>query len=243
MLRIALVEDDKSAADLMMAYLKRYSEEKGINYSVDWFDCSLKFLADFKSNYDLVFMDIELPDLNGMELARRIRKTDTDVVLVFVTNYSVFAVNGYEFDVAEFIEKPVSYYNFAMKFKHALLKVTVKSDEVKTEIKTNGATKFIAIKDIYYVEVIRHKLIYHTFGGDIEARQTLKSLEEELTEHGFAKCNNYCLVNLRYVYGVTGYVLSLNTGIGENERTELIISKPRRKSFIGSLNEFLGKSV
>lgn len=242
MLEIAILEDNPEAVEVLKAFCERYSKENGINYSITWFDNPVMFMTKFNSNFDIVFLDIELPDMNGIEVARKIRKNDSNVVLVIVTNYSAFAVEGYEVDASDFIIKPVTYYDFAMKFEHALKKMS-SADDAKITVKYNDAVKYISTADIYYVEVIKHKVVYHTAEGDFEVRGALKKAEEGLLGHGFAKCNNYCLVNLRYVFGIEGYVLTVSTGIGVKKRAEILISHPRKKEFMRVLNLYLGENV
>lgn len=243
MIRIAMIEDEKEAKDVLESYCERYAKEKGVNFQIAWFPRPLDYLAD-GSKFDLVFLDIELPDMSGMELAKRIRKTDADVVLVFVTNYSMFAVKGYEVDASDFIVKPVTYYDFCMKFGHALKHLAGgDEDGVRIAVKNNGAVKYISVENLFYAEVLRHKLVYHTAEGDFEVRRTLKKAEEELAGNGFSRVNKYCIVNFRYVIGVKGYVLTLSTGLGTSSRTEIMISHPRKKDFVKELNEWLGERI
>ncbi len=240
MLRVALIEDEPQAKDVMNAHLERYSREKNVPCQLVWFGNGLEFLAAYNKNFDVVLLDIKLPDINGMETARKLRAIDPDVALVFVTNMAQFAIKGYEVDAADFMVKPVSYYDFAMKFEHVLKHIDFDGD-VKIKLMNKGEVKYLSARDVRYVEVIRHSLIFHTgVGGGYETRGTLKKLEEELTPAaGFVRCNNYCLVNLRYVTGITGYELYISSGVAANERETLMISHPRKKGFVTALNEYL----
>lgn len=243
MLNIAIVEDNAEAAEVLKEYCGRYLKEHGINFKLDSFDNPVLFLTGFNSNYEVILLDIELPDMNGIELARRIRKSDQAAVIIFVTNFSAFAVEGYEVDASDYILKPVSYFDFAMKFEHALGKLDPVTDDQRIELKSNGCVKYISAADIFYVEVTKHKLVYHTAQGDLELRGTLKRAEEQLAGKGFAKCNNYCIVGMRYVLGVDDYVLTVSTGIGSRNRTEIMISHPRKKEFMNELNRYLAEGI
>lgn len=243
MLRVAIVEDESKAKDIISAHMERYSKEKNIPYHLVWYSSGLEFLAAYNKNFDVILLDIMLPDINGMETAHKLRKMDNSVALVFVTNMAQFAIKGYEVDAADFMVKPVSYYDFAMKFEHVLKHIDF-DDEIKLCLNNKGELKYLAAKDIRYVEVSRHNLIYHIGGGIHETRGTLKKVEEQLRlSDGFVRCNNYCLVNLRYVTGISGYELSLSTGIASNNKETLMISHPRKKSFVTALNEYLREHV
>lgn len=242
MLNIAIVEDEREAMETLKAYLERFSSERGIPCRPIWFDNPINFLSKYNSSYDLVLLDIELPDLNGMDAARKLREMDGGVALIFVTNMAQYAINGYEVDADDFVVKPVSYFDFAMKLDRVLKKIDVKSD-AKIAVSNDGAVKYIAVKDIRYVEVIKHKLLYHTHDGSFEIRGTLKKAEPILLENNFVKCNNYCMVNLPYVSGVKGYVLTVSYGHGSKKFDELLISHPRKKEFVKALNRYLGEKV
>lgn len=235
MLKIVLVEDNEEAKETVVAYLERYAQENGTEYNLTWFDHPMNFLDRFRSNYDVVLMDIQLPDMNGMETAHRLREVDPNVPLVFITNMAQYAIKGYEVDASDFIVKPISYYDFALKFERLLKKVK-KNDDFKLMLE--GGKKYIPIDEVRYVEVYKHKLQFHLSDGTIEARGSLSKVEEQLAERGFARCNNYCLVNLRCVLGIKGYVLTVSAGAGGGT-DEIQISQPRKKDFLRRFNEYL----
>ena len=112
MRNVAVIEDEKSASDALGQHLKRYGAETGEEFKIYVFPDAETFLQNYKADYDVVFMDIELPGMNGMTAARELRKLDGKVVLVFVTNMSQFAVGGYEVGAFDFILKPVNYSSF-----------------------------------------------------------------------------------------------------------------------------------
>ena len=91
---VAVVEDEKRERELIKKYLASFGEERGVVFNVYEFEDGLSFLSDYKSIYDVVFMDIEMPHLSGMEAAKRLRKLDDKVALVFITNMAQYAVGG-----------------------------------------------------------------------------------------------------------------------------------------------------
>lgn len=197
MRNVAVIEDEKSASDALGQHLKRYGAETGEEFKIYVFPDAETFLQNYKADYDVVFMDIELPGMNGMTAARELRKLDGKVVLVFVTNMSQFAVGGYEVGAFDFILKPVNYSSFFLKFTRIMEKVK-SNDDLKIIIRGKEVAKRVFSSDIMYVEVVNHALTYHLCGGNVTALGTMKNVREQLgSDPAFVLCNQSYLVNLK----------------------------------------------
>ena len=122
MLSVAIVEDDRKYSKLLEGYLERYSAENDVKFKVDVFDDGLKFIMGYDGDggYNIVFMDVEMPRLDGIKTSRKLRATDKNVSLIFVTNMAKYAVSGYEVDALDFMVKPVDYFNFSLKLEKAV---------------------------------------------------------------------------------------------------------------------------
>lgn len=96
MFRFAIVEDDDACAEQLQKYLAQYAGENALEIRTDRFYDGLNFAEDYKARWDLIFMDIEMPLLDGMSAARRIREKDDSVLLIFITNMAQYAIQGYE---------------------------------------------------------------------------------------------------------------------------------------------------
>lgn len=228
MLNISIVEDETDAALQLEGALKQYSAEYHVPMQIHIFANAITFLDKYAGKFDLVFMDIMMPMLNGMDAAHALREKDSKVMLVFVTSMVQYAIQGYEVSAADFIVKPVRYLQFKLKFTRMLDKLRAAPTRNHPDIlvKTDSGIIRLMPQNITYVEVRAHHCIYHTRSGDYRQYQTMKSAAELLEPVGFAKCNNYLLVNLAHVTkisGMTAYVA------GE----ELPISHPRKNEFTG----------
>jgi len=239
MLRIAIVDDEKLIADQFKEFLDRYAEQKPITYTIEWYSNPVVFLTEYTNRFDIIFLDIDLPSMNGMECARKLREVDSFVSLVFVTNMKQYALDGYEVEANHFIVKPVSYYDFAMKFERLLKKIR-SHDEVKVFVHNNDMIKCLNLVNICYVDVYKHKLTYHTPEGDYACRGSINKIEELFLQNHFAKCNNYCLVNLRYVKGLEGYNVYVSCERDSEKYCEIAISRPRKKEFVRLLSKYWG---
>lgn len=233
MINVAIVEDEKSESSLLAEYLTTYTKDHGVEFHTVIYENPITFLTGYKSNFDLVLMDIEMPDINGMETARKMREIDKTVTLIFVTNMAQFAIKGYEVDAFDFMVKPVSYFDFALKLGRAIERIRSRK-EIKIPIAVEDSVKYVTPLELMYVEIIKHRLLYHTTEGVFETYGTMKKIEPTLLAADFAKCNNCYLVNLRYVTGIKGYAVTVG---GD----ELQISHPKRREFVKALNDYLGE--
>ena len=232
-IKVSIVEDDDGAAAQLMEYLKRYGDGKGIDFDIIRYKNVSLFLSNYNNSADLIFMDIMLPDGDGMSAIAKIRERDADVTVIFVTNMSQYAVKGYEVRALDFIVKPVSYGNFSAKLggAHAVIRQRA------------GKNLWISNKDgkicvrstkIRYIEIVKHVLVYHTLDGEFTQSGVLSNVQSELAGEPFSLCNRCYLVNLRYVTAVRRFDVYL----GEEM---LQISHSKRAEFVRDLNNYLAK--
>ena len=112
MTRIGIVDDEKQERDQLKQALARFGAENGTELNVQEFDCAAVYQAAQDRDFDILFLDIDMPQMSGMELAEKIRETDQDVILIFCTNLQHFALNGYSVGALGFIVKPIQWYSF-----------------------------------------------------------------------------------------------------------------------------------
>jgi DNA-binding LytR/AlgR family response regulator len=235
--KLAIIEDEERDSSALQEMMERYRESKPeYHFQVTVFSSALSFLMEYHADYDLIFMDIQMPSMNGMEAARRVRKIDDNVLIVFVTNIAQYAVDGYEVHAYDFILKPVHYGNFSMKFDRILNSLKHRMNDECLTISGRFSTRRLRIADIVYVEVSNHDLIFHLVGTEYSCRGKMSEMEEKLSEYHFIRCNACYLVNLHYVQECyKDYLVA--------DGVELRISQNRRQYFLNEFAKYVGGSV
>ena len=232
MIKIAILEDSDADYTRICKAWDRFSKEENLSYQITHYKDSTSLLEQFHSQFDLIFLDIEVPGKNGMETAQEIRKIDNLAILVFLTNFSKYAVNGYEVNAADYMLKPLDYYSFALKM-HKILHMLYQNIEKEITIMTKGLLHRFSINELFYVEINNHDLIYHLDNETISTRGSLSEVEKSLPKNSFSRCNNCYLVNLKHVTKIKDNTV----WIGKNELT---ISRPKKKMFLNDLTNYIG---
>ena len=232
MYRIAVVDDDREFSAKLREYLEQYAKENDETFEIEVFYDGAEILKDYTPRYELILLDIEMPAVNRMEAAQKIREMDESVGLMFITNMAQYAIHGYSVGALDFVMKPISYYPFSMKIKRALKRVQKK--EIPTILlTTSDGVKRLKVSQIYYVEIQGHMLHYYTEEGEFVMRGTLSSVEKMLPSSLFVKCNHWYLANLMHVTEVRK-----NTTVVGN--FELEVSRRNRAGFLKALAEHMG---
>lgn len=236
-INISIVDDEKVITDMLVSYLARFEAEpdiKDVHFKINTYSDGLDFLASYPANADIVLMDIDMPRLDGMKTAEKLRAMDEYVTIIFVTNLSQFAVKGYEVGVQDFLVKPVVYPNFAAKIRRALERLENVRDE-KIQVSVGDGLKILSRRTIKYIEIMKHDIIYHTTNGDVRTYGSLKQVETILGK-GFMRCNSCYLVNLAYVEEVGTTTVTIGS-------EQLAMSRHRRKEFMRAMADYYGGRI
>ena len=235
--KFAIIEDDENDYLKLKEYLNRYSKEKNHSFEIDWYKSIDSFFFNNAKIYSLIFMDIMMPGMNGLDGAKELRKRNDNTPLVFVTTMARMACMGYEVDALDFIIKPLEYPSFYLKMERVLRKIK-NIDSKRITIKSKNEIITLNENDILYVEVKDHTLIYHTTDKDYSVYGSMRNAVSLLSEKLFYKCNSCYLVNFSKIDCIKGYSVFINGN-------ELLISHPQKSKFIkafqiyieGGLNE------
>ena len=231
MIKIAIVEDDVNDAAVLEKFLGDYAESSGEMFNITKFANGMQFITEYRGGYDIVFMDIEMPTLNGLDSARKLREVDSAVIIIFVTNLARYAINGYEVSALDYVLKPIKYPSFSLKIKKAVEQCKKRSAG-RISIRTRNGVNSFPADSIIYVESRGHNITYHTERGDFPMYGTMKEVEGSLPEPRFFRCNSYYIVNLSFVTGCVKNEVQLANG------ETIAVSRARKKQMLEALQSF-----
>ncbi len=232
MLHVAVVDDRNEDIERLEGYLLRYGTDHEEEIKVSAYRDPVEFTSKYRPVYDMAFLDIEMPYINGFEVAQKIRETDPKVVLVFVTGFAQYAPKGYEVNASGYLVKPVSYVSF-YTLLDKLLRVSRRDKEQELLVHTRDGVRVLPYSEIRYIEIYGHALRYVTESGVVEATGSFTTLESTLPADSFVRPSNSYLVHLKYVRGVSGNAVF----VGDEE---IPISRARKKNFMTLLMRYFG---
>ena len=235
MIKIAIVEDEVLYADQLQEYLKKYEEEYRETFEISVFQDGDQIVHHYKAEYDVILMDVEMRFMDGMSAAEEIRKMDTEVVIIFITDMPQYAVRGYEVDALDYVLKPITYFAFAQRLNRAIERIKKRTKRV-ISVNIKGSQIRMPIESVYYIESQGHTLIFHGVNGEVEAPGTMKEIQEKLRDEHFFRGNKGYLINLAHVDRVV-------EGCAVVAGEELALSRDRRKEFMEALAGYWGEAV
>ena len=232
MLRIAIVEDEERFADELSHFCRRFAGEKREEIRTVVFHNAFDFLDQYHDGFDLVFMDIAMPMMDGMECARRLRKVDEGVMLIFVTSMAQYAIKGYEVGAFDFMVKPVAYPAASLKLERALRQLN-KRQAALYPVSCSQGVVVLEIPAITYIEVYNHTLIFHTLEKSYETYGKLSTLEADSRFASFFKTGKSHLVNCLYIKEIGDNTLTVGGNI-------LPLARRRRKECLEKMAAAMG---
>lgn len=201
-LHIGICDDEPLAIDYLTGHLQSWASDKNIHLQLSAFSSAEQFLFEYdeNQNFDVLMLDIQMGDMNGMELARKIRSIDSHVQLIFITALTDYLSDGYEVAALHYLLKPVSPEKLFTVMDRAMQQFHKTETYLLAVI--DQTTKRIPIKDIICAEAFAHYILITTREETFELRETMSTLADKLG-NSFVRPHRSYLVNLRYIHSIS----------------------------------------
>lgn len=224
-MRIALCDDEEVFIDEVRVILDSLLEDPSKCDVVSCFSGEELLEYHQRESFDIIFLDIEMPGMNGMDTARKIRETDSGVIIVFLTSYQEFATIGYEVDAYRYLVKDQPAYVYEKQFKAILEEFSQKHK--KFEIMDRNTKAIFYLKDIFFFDITNKTVFVHTNGASYKYFGSLSDVEEQLKNDSlFVRCHKSYIVNVTQIEAIN------NSGILMKNNQTLPLSRNNRKNVV-----------
>lgn len=230
------MEYNKKIAD----YIEQYGEKNHIEVKTTSYISGAQLLLNYKKRkFDIIFVDVSMPGINGFETAEEIRRIDQEVSIVFCTSYYTIsnASKGFAVEAEDFLAKPLLYKKIQKVLDKVYKKKLVKAEE-KLFLKCQDGLITVQLSDIIYIKTKDKILLLHTTDGEIQINQKIGELEKRLSDKLFYRCHNSYLVNFDYVEGLQHDKVQVKDR--NHQIKNIPISKYRKEEFLKALAEYIG---
>lgn len=236
MLRIAVCDDELSIIESLKNLINELCP-KQYEYCIDSFVSGKVLLLNYNKygKYDIIFMDIEIGDCNGIDVIRAIRKIDPDVMVIFVTKYSYYVTNAFRVGAFQYLVKPINAIDFKKDFYRAIS--CYKNMHKVYDYKNNGKNYTVNCHDIQALEIYNKKILLYINGQKIieDQRNTIKMKAMQLRPYGFIQCHKSFIVNISKISVIMKESLYLKDNI------EIPIGRNYKKELLTVFNKFLAR--
>lgn len=235
-MKIAVCEDEKEISEILSNYIDKYMKTTDTDYSIDVYSSAEDYKKSFIT-YDLLFLDYELPDMNGMELARELRRNNLETGIIFVSAYDTYVFESFEVNTFRYILKPIQE-SAIVKALKSFMALTQKERYI--EVPTARKDNIVSLSDIIYIESDgKYSIVRMINNCFYKSTKSISTYEEEINEYAnsFFRTHRRFIVNLEYIGKVNGTLIVFRNG----ENAE--ISRRNVAGFNKRYTEYLKKSA
>lgn len=215
--RIAICDDEQNQIEYITSIVASWSAHEGHGCEIRTFASAEAFLFEYEEDkaYDILLLDVEMKNINGIELAKRIRKDNNRAEIIFITSHFEFVGEGYEVDALHYLIKPISAEKLTQVLTKAAEKISVEPPSVV--ISCEGETVKLYEADIRYVESFLHYIVIHTKDKEYKIKENISVFENRVSDDFYRVHRSY-LVSLKHITRISR--TSVNIG-----NTELPLSR------------------
>ena len=205
--KIAICDDEKLYRVQLCDMVHICEKEMQIQVIMDVYDSAKSLMERVKNRertYDLLFLDVEMPEMTGIEVAEKLRKIDPWVCISFVTSHEAFAIQAFDLDAIGYVVKPINY----MQIRHIMEKTEIqikyrqhaqKAEKKYIKIKSGYEEMLIHLDRVLYIEKCRNQCIFHLKDREIRCYETLKNIYDRVKQENFMYTHQGYIVNFNHV--------------------------------------------
>lgn len=222
MIRIAIIDDEKVIREQIKNLIKNIQKES----IIDGYSSGVEFLQAEKY-YDIVFLDIQMDGVNGIDTARALRKRSEETVLIFITGVKEYVFDAFDVGAFHYLIKPIEGLKFSSVYNRAVSEVGKQKQYSMRRlfVKTRNRNVTLEQSEILYIESRAKKVEIHTRTDIVEAYAGIGELEKQLTE-SFYRCHRGYLVNMAFISEYSNDSIRLNNG------ETIILTKEKYGEFV-----------
>ncbi len=202
-IKVAIAEDEDSTRQLIQSYLEFFAQVEvvaAVKSGEELVDAVKKF------NPEAVFIDIKMPEINGLSVAALLKEIKKEICIIFVTAYPDYAADAFQIDAVDYLVKPITKERIGKAInKIEKLLMLDKDSRVVNDfliLKNNHEIYFIKYDDIFFIEKEFKKTVVHTVNGKYATTETLGAVEKKLN-HDFFRCHKSFIINLKKLEKIT----------------------------------------
>ena len=210
-LKIAVCDDDSSQRAYLSNIVNTWAKKKNYLIELKQYEGSSPFLIDYgeEKDYDILLLDIEMPGINGIDIAKRVRQENTAVQIIFVTGYYEYFSDGFDVSALHYLIKPVDEARLCSVLDRAVGNLQYRQRAVLIT-DTEGTVK-VPLADIFYAEAQNVHVIVYTNQGTYRMRMTLSNFAQQLDDT-FYKVHRSYIVGMKYIRKITRNEIVMTNG-------------------------------
>lgn len=218
-MKTAIIEDDEIHADLLEKYLFEWSMAKNITLEINRYPDAESFLFEFEPGlgFDVLFIDIQMQEMNGMEMAKTVRKKDSTVNIIFTTGITGYMEEGYEVEAIHYLVKPVNKNKIYMCMDKILNR---KKETGYILVHSKDEIHKIIISQVNYIEARGHGCIIEIFSIEngikntrfLEVSESISELEAIVKTENFTRCHRSYLCAIPNIHHIGKTDITFDTG-------------------------------